>query len=65
MDLSKTLTDDHCDCINNALKMYTEATEIAEACGRAGMPMDEAIANCREKKKLAEGMKREFFPHRP
>lgn len=61
----EVLTNQHCECLNEALRLNAEAREIIEKCKRAGLPVDQIESDCKEQYEKAAGIKREFFPNRP
>ena len=53
--------DSHLQQINSAMKMIAEAREIAKRCQKAGMPTEQAIADCDFLEGHFQGIKDEFF----
>ena len=59
------LTEEHYHSLNSALEACSLADELIGRCQSAGLDVNKQVRRAREQRQIAEGIKREFFPHRP
>lgn len=61
----QVLTQDHCDALNQCLRENSRCSEIIGRLKAAGLPVDQWEEDCAAKRRIAEGLKREFFRGQP
>lgn len=65
MDDINPLKDCHCDNLNQCLQSCAETAQILAKMRAAGMPAEQIEALNEQQRKLAAGLKAQFFPNRP